>query len=175
MTPEGLVSLPWYIWVLCAGVELLCRPEETPRQRNLGADRETVGVLWSAQDERGWAGHQQHLLQSRLCTSHTLCPVLGCSILSLFLQGHEEKAKEPTAEDWCTKVSLSAPIVCPKMFIHHLPSLPPFVEALPSQHFCGLGSLPGGATQFFSGYTDTSKSEVMMGFFCATLVVWWVW
>ena len=97
MTPEGLVSLPWYIWVLCTGVELLCRPEETPRQRNLGADREAVDVFWSAQDERGCAGHQQHLLQPKLCTSQTLCPVLGYSTPSLFLQGHEEKSKEPTA------------------------------------------------------------------------------
>ena len=86
----------------------------------------------------------------------------------------KKKQKSLQQEDRCAKVSLSVPIVCPKMFIHHLPSLPPFVEARLSLHFCGLGSLPGGATQFFSGYTDTSKSQVMMGFFCATLVVWWV-
>lgn len=73
------------------------------------------------------------------------------------------------------KVSVSATRVGPKTFIHHLPPLPLSVEApLLSQHFCGLGGLSGGETQFFMGYTDRSESQVMMDFFCVTVVIWWI-
>ena len=84
----------------------------------------------------------------------------------------KRKQKSLQQEDRWARVST---MLAPKMFIHHLPSLPLFVEAfLLSQHFCGLGGLSGGVTQFFMGYTDRSESQVMMDFFCVTVVVWWV-
>lgn len=39
------MSFSWYIWVRYIEVELLCRPEKTPRHINPGADREKVDVL----------------------------------------------------------------------------------------------------------------------------------
>ena len=96
-------------------------------------------------------------------------PLKPCALCQVTLFRHcfskvmKRKQKSLQQEDRWARVSVPATMLAPKMFIHHLPSLPLFVEALLlSQHFCGLGGLSGGVIQFFMGYTGRSKSQVMM-------------